>query len=86
MGISARDNNRSNIQIIKCPTKLNVAVPHKLDDITLNGLQDVVNYQRVNVMIKVLAQKEILKINGLLKQDYTVGDVTGTATLITWEN
>ena len=76
-----------NTQILKCPNKFDVAVPTcpKVDNISLDELQDKINYQRVNVMIKVLAEKEVVEINGLSKQDYMIGDATGTAILTTWE-
>lgn len=80
-----------NTQVIKSPTKFDVTVPpacqSMFDDMSLDELQNKINYQRVKVQVKILDEKAVMEVkHDLMKQDYIVGDATGITTLTTWKN
>lgn len=55
--------------------------------ITLDKLQNLQNFQRVTVVIKVLRADPKMEVKpGLFKQDLCVSDATGTARLTVWQD
>ena len=80
---------RKDTELQKSPKKFNVTslVCNTSNEITFNQLQDLNSYQRVVATVKVVSAQEVKEVkNGLRKQDYIVGDATGAATVIMWEN
>ena len=76
--------------VVKSPSKFDfVPVPQDqqvCDEVTLDKLQDLNNYQRVTVSVKVVSETAVIELqNGLTKQEYVVGDTTATGTVTVWE-
>ena len=70
-------------EVQKSPTKFDVSnfVSSQSDEITLEQLWGLDNYRRVTVTVKVIHAKEVVQVKGLSKQDYIIGDASGTSTL-----
>ena len=76
---------RKTTELQKSPAKLDADVQPDL--IMLDELPQLDQYQTVSVNVKVLIVKIEEEVKrGLMKQDCTVGDTTGTATITLWED
>ena len=57
------------------------------NDVTLDSLSKLQDYQNVNVMVKVIANHIPIEIKtGLMKQDVMIADETGKARLTLWQD
>ena len=72
---------RKSYEFHRSPAKYNVDVSTFLCDsmrgVTLNELPThLVNFQRVNVRVKVVGERDPVKVKDLLKQEYIIADST----------
>lgn len=79
---------KKNTEVEKSLSKFDVStlVCAPSNKIALDQLQQLQNYQRVTVTVKVVSLKEKEEAkDGLTKQDCVISDATGAATTTVWE-
>ena len=56
------------------------------DDVTLSQIDDLENFERVNLCCKVICVKPVVEVSsGIQKQDVVIGDSTGTGLVTLWQ-
>lgn len=81
---------RCSSEVEHSPSKIEVlpSMFNVIDDfVTIDQISELVNYQRVSVLIKVVIEEEPVNVKkGLVKQDYVIADATACTKVVTWED